>query len=308
MSKKMKEVLDLVQPDVLSEEAKAEILTAFEAAVAEQVKEHVELEVENAIVKLDEEHAVQLEKLLKAIDADHSEKLQRLLETIDTDHCKKLQYILDRQKALLTEDAQQFKDQLVTQLKSYLGLFLDKAVPKADIVEAVQNKQARLKLEQMRSMLSIDDDFVNESIQSAMTESKTELEGLKEELNENLKENIKLSQEVKAVKAELLIERATVNFPKEKRDRISQTLKGKDPEYITENLDYVVKMYDRDQEMLQEKVADAGKKESKTLSAKLDVPPSVVKNNEMLNEGVGVGKDTRVSEYVDGLKKQDGKK
>ena len=95
---KINEVLDQIGSDVLSEETKKLLSAAFDEGVTTQVNEKIELEVKNAIQRLDEEHATQLEILLETIDKDHTSKLQAVLQKIDEDHTQKLKYYITSNK------------------------------------------------------------------------------------------------------------------------------------------------------------------------------------------------------------------
>jgi hypothetical protein len=83
-------IIPAIDTNVLNEEAASAIAEAFETAVNEKVNAQVELQVEGALSKQDEEHASKLGKLLEAIDADHSEKLKKVVNAINENHASKL--------------------------------------------------------------------------------------------------------------------------------------------------------------------------------------------------------------------------
>jgi hypothetical protein len=78
-------------------------------------------------------------------------------------------------------------------------------------------------------------------------------------------------------------------------------LRGKDPEYITENFDYVVKMFERDDEEHKELVVEQATKSSKIITEKVDTPV-----NSKIDESVSSDStDGAVSEYLGAMKRQD---
>jgi hypothetical protein len=52
----------------------------------------------------------------------------------------------------------------------------------------------------------------------------------------------------KQAQAELLLEQKTIDLPDDKKAYVKKVLAEKDPEYIKENFDYVVEMFERDQQ------------------------------------------------------------
>lgn len=287
------EVIGQIGSDVLTEDTKKLLTDAFNQAVDAKLNERLELEVTAALQKLDEQHASALEKLLGDVDKDHSQKLQAVLAKIDEDHTKKLQYLIQKNNTIIEEDAKNFKDQLVKQLSNYLDLYLEKAVPSESIQEAVQNKRAEKILTEIKQLVVVDEQFSNETVKEAIADGKKTIDSLKNELNEAVKDNIKLSQEMKSIKANLLLEQNTKDFSKEKKDYVLRVLAGKDPEYITENMSYVVKMFEKEEE---EVVDDLAEQEvSKAAKATTDVPSKKTLINEQNDPKAN---KSPVSEYL----------
>ena len=298
------DVLDQIGEDVLSADTKTMLVEAFTESVEQQATQRLEAEVTAALQLLDEQHTEQLTQLLDAIDTDHTAKLQGVIKKIDEDHSGKLTYLVKKYQKVITEDAKQFKGQLVKQLSNYLDLYLEEAVPKQDLAEAVSNKQAQRALNEIKQIISVDDEFISETIREAVLDGKQQIDGLKEELNEVVKNNIRINQESKSARAELVLEKATANFAKDKRVFVKKTLRGKDPDYITENLDYVVKMFDRDETEAKDLLTEQGKKGAK--SKVVDIPKSRVNNDQLITENSDQSVEGgSVTNYLQSLQKQD---
>lgn len=294
------EILTKIGSDVLTEDTKKLLTDAFSQAIDAKVNERLELEVTAALQKLDEQHSSSLEKLLGDLDRDHTSKLQAVLGKIDEDHTKKLEYVIERGNKLVQEDASTFKSQLVKQLSNYLDLYLEKAVPNEKIEEAVQNKQAGRIVNEIKKLVSIDEQFVNETVKEAVADGKKTIDTLKSELNEAIKDNIRLNQETKGAKASLILEQTTKDFSKEKKDYVMRVLAGKDPEYITENVSYVIKMFEKEEDDTIEDVAAVETKAAAT--ATVETPALITEAKDAQKA------ETPVAGYLDALSTFDKKK
>ena len=302
MKPKIQDVLNQISEDVLTDDSKKMLTEAFDEAVNEAVSEKLQLEVTSALETLDGEHSVKLEQLLEAIDSDHSQKLMAVLEKIDADHTEKLQFLVKKHDKDLKEDAAMFKENLLAQLSNYVDLYLEKTIPHDQLQEAVQNKRAQKILEQMKQLMALDDTFINATIKEAVEDGRKTIDSLKQELNEAVKQNIQTSQALKTKSAELVLEKSTMNLPKEKKQYVMRMLKGKDPEYITENFEYVVKMFDKDDETQQELVTEQATKSSKIMTEKVDTPRI---NKEGDKKVAPAPESEGVGGYLNALERQD---
>ena len=300
---KINDVLDQVGKDILTEDTKKLLAEAFEEAVKASVSEKVTLEVENALKQLDEEHSQKLNKLLESIDGDHTKKLMVVLEKIDIDHTQKLQKLVEYYKRVMAEDANVFKKQLVEKVSNYLDLYIADKIPQAEIQEAVQNVKARKMVDQIKQIVSLDDEYISETIKEAVEDGAKTIEELRKELNEAMKTNIEVAQAKKNVSAQLIIEKKTAGFSKDKKDFVVRVLRDKDPEVIEENFNYVLKMFEKEESENKETILEESKKTSKTVSGKVDVPVSKIKDTSLVTESNG----DSVGEYLKVLTKQDGK-
>lgn len=302
MKNKIEDVLSQISEDILTEDSKKMLAEAFEDAVKAAVTERLDLEVNGALQKLDDDHSVKLEQLLEAIDADHTQKLVAVLDRVDEDHTEKLQFLIKRNEKILREDAAAFKESLINQLSNYIELYVEKAVPYGELKEAVENKKAQKILDQMKQMMALDDSFINGTIKEAVADGQKTIQSLKQELNEAIKQNIQITQSLKAKGAELVLEKSTAGLAKEKKQYVMRMLKDKDPEYIVENFDYVVKMFNKDEEEKKELVTEQATKSSKTITEKVDTPP---RSDRKPDEKASVPEGEGVSEYLSAMKRQD---
>ncbi len=270
----IKEQLKKVASDVLTEDTLDGIQEAFNQSVQEKSEKLAELRVEKALIEQDEEHAVKLEKLLEAIDADHTSKLHRVVKAIDTNHSQKLVALAEKFKGELDTDADTFKESVIDNISNYLDLYIEKVIPAEDIQEAVKNKHAASLLENLRKTLSIDSALANEQIRDAVMDGKKQIDESTAEV-EKLKHNNKvLAETLQVEKAKLTLEQLTSGLPAVKKRHIEKVLDGKSAEFITENFQYTLDMFDKTEtqklDQLREQVAPktpadrpvAGKKET----------------------------------------------
>jgi len=258
---KIKDTLAAQFGDLLTEDTLNIVQEAFDAAVETKVTEKVDLEVKAAVTKLDEDHGTKLQQLVEAIDEDHTNKLQKLVETIDFDHAVKLQRILakidedhaeklqavvDKYEKVIGESAEEFRGRLVEEISNYMDLYLEKNVPTEQIQEAVENIKSRKLIEQIRSLVGVNEEFIDTEVKEALSESKEIIGSLKKELNESVLLNTRLNHSLQKANAAIILEQKTKELPEAIKAFAKKVLSGKTPEYIEENFSYVVELYDNE--------------------------------------------------------------
>ena len=297
----IKELIKSIDPDVITEETATVIAEAFEKAVEEKSKARTELEVKNALINLDEEHAVKLQKLIDAIDLDHTNKLQQVVSAINENHAAKLKKVLRKYDTLVEERAQQFSSKLVGEISTYLDLYLEKAIPSLQLEEAVANTYAKNTLSKIKKLISIDPEYINENVKEALTTGKRAIDDLKSQLNESVKDNIRINQELKQTKAALILEAKAKDLPQRKKDYVTRLLSNKDAQYIEENFNYVVEMFEKDELELADDVTENATARAVTR----DVAPAQTSIIEESVSSTDSSRDDSVSGYLTIMKQQE---
>lgn len=272
----------------LSEESLAEIQKAIESKVQEKVKVHVE----KALVEQDELYSNKLSQLLEAIDKDHSQKLEKVVEAIDSDRANKLIKVIKKYENALNEDANDFKTQLVESISNYLDLYLDEKIPTADIQEAVRNKKAKFVLESLRSHLAVDAALEKDSIKEAILDGKSQINEASSKLESVITENNTLKNELNKVKADLLIEQRTVDLNEQQKKYLKKVFSNKTPEFISENFDYTLKLFDKKSDIRLESLKQEALNESTNVDRVV-----LEQSQEVINE------DVQLSPYLQELRK-----
>ena len=116
----IKQQLEKVASDVLTEETLESIEQSFNEAVQSKADELAQLRIEKALIEQDEEHSIKLEKLLEAIDADHTTKLEKVVEALDSTHAEKLRTVVEKFRTEIDQDAKVFKEGLIDKISNYL--------------------------------------------------------------------------------------------------------------------------------------------------------------------------------------------
>lgn len=225
----------------LSEEAQAEI----QAALEKKVQEKVQIHVEKALTEQDDLYSKKLTQLLEAIDKDHSAKLEKVVEALDSDRTNKLKLVIQKYERVLNEDAPKFKEQLVESISDYLDAYLNEVVPAADIQEAVKNKKAMMVLEGIRNHLAVTSALEKENIKEAILDGKAQINEASSKLESVVTENAQLKNELAQLKANLLIEQRTAALDEQQKNYMKKVFTGKTPEFITENFDYTLKLFNK---------------------------------------------------------------
>jgi hypothetical protein len=296
----LKALLEKMDKSVINEETAKEIAEAFETAVNEKVESRLALQLEGALSKQDEDHAQKLTKLLEAIDADHSEKLQTVVSAINENHTAKLESISSFYKNALNEKAEAFSNKILTDISSYLDLYVEKLIPTEQLQEAVENVTAKKKLQEIRKMVGIDSSYINEEIQNTLTEGKKTIDDLNQKLRKSLNEQQQLLEKVQTIEASMILEEKTKNFSKTKKDFIVKLLGDKSKTYINENFNYVVEMFESGEDEKTNNLAEEAKQKALSLNAKVPATNVISESNtSTANESV-------VGGYLSELKKSEG--
>ena len=225
----------------LSEESMTEIQNAIET----KVKEKVQIHVQKALVEQDELYANKLQQLIEAIDKDHSAKLEKVVEAIDSDRAEKLKLVIQKYENALTQDANAFKEKLVESISDYLDAYLEEVIPAEEVKEAVRNKKAVKVLEGLRAHLAVDAALEKESIKDAILDGKSQIDEASKKLESVVTENAQLKNHLGKVQATLLIETKTAALDEQQKKYIKKVFADKSPEFINENFDYTLKLFNK---------------------------------------------------------------
>ena len=270
------DVLKEAAGDILTEEVLEQIETIFN----EQVEEKATLRVEKALVEQDETHAEKLEKLLEAIDSDHTTKLEKIIEAIDQNHGQKLVTIVKKYESAINENADEFKNTLVESISTYLEEYLEEQVPLESITEAVRNKKAVTVLEDLRKNLAVNFALSKDYIKDAIHDGKQQLDEASETANSLQEQNTQLVDEVSTLKSHILLNEKAADLPEEKKKYVFRILQDKSVDFITENFDYTLRLFDKTEEQKLEEY----KQEAKTQTQTQNVDRPILEQTEQTSE------------------------
>lgn len=226
---------------ILNEES----LEAIEQAFNEEVEKRAELREQAALELQDKEYSEKLIKVLEAIDQDKTRKLRKVVEAIDRNNAIKLKKVIKKYNKALTGDALTFKESVVKHISDYLELYIEELIPQSAINEAVKNKKAYTVLEGLRSQLSIGSSLLDESVRTAVIDGKQQIDSLQNKLHEKEQELKQLSENYRLVAANLLLEQKSAGLPAKKKEYLKKVLGSRSVEFINENFDYTLKLYDK---------------------------------------------------------------
>lgn len=258
------DVLKEAAGDILTEDVLEQIETIFN----ESVEQRVALQVEKALVEQDESHAQKLEKLLEAIDADHTAKLEKIVEAIDQNHSQKLSAVVKKYESAVGGDADEFKNTLVESISTYLDEFLEEHIPTESVEQAVKNKKALTVLEGLRKDLAVNFALSKDYIKDAIEDGKQQLDESAAQAAQLSEENSQLGARVRQLESHILLTEKTADLPEEKAKYIYRVLSEKSTDFINENFDYTLKLFDRTEEEKLEQY----KKQAETKAESVDRP------------------------------------
>lgn len=233
----MKDILTNDTKKVLSEGSLDKIEDAFNTKMS--------LAVEAALAEQDSLYAEKLKELMRAIDSDHSSKLKRIVEAVDKNNASKLVKVVKRYEGELNSNAESFKNTLVESISDYLEEFVEESIPTEAIAEATKNNTAMKVLSNLRSVLAIDTALMQESVKEAVVDGRTQIETLAERVQELEKENAEIKESYITTKTALVLENKTSKLPEQKKQYIKRVLSDKSPEFIEENFDYTLRLFEK---------------------------------------------------------------
>ena len=237
-------ILKEATKDILTED----VLKEIEAAFNTTVNERVQLHVEKALSEQDEDYSKKLETLVEAIDADHTAKLKKVVEAVDADRAAKLKTVIEKYEAAINNEASSFKDTMVDKISKYLDLYIDEKLPVATVNEAVKNKRAFAILEDLRKVLSVDMALAKDNIRDAVVDGKKKIDEAAGQLEAALKQVKELTEENKKLASKLVLEEKVSDLDSDRKTYMKKMLSGKSPEFIKENYDYTLKMFEKTEE------------------------------------------------------------
>jgi len=275
----IKDLLKESTQDALSEENLQKLQEAVEDKAKEIAKGEYDLKLEAALAKQDAEYAEKLETFLEDIDEDHTSKMESLVEGISQKHFGMLNDLIKKYKADYVTECTSFKDQLVTKIDKFFDIVVEEQIPKAELKEAVENVRSKVVLEKIAEIIGIDKIQQNTIVKEGIIEAKTEIDSLLEE-NEKLKVERKklISEKVRVERKDLLSEK-TVGLPKVKRQYINKVLGNKSLEFINENFEYTLALFDSEEGESNEVLKEQATKQTKTISENIDRTEKVVEES-----------------------------
>lgn len=289
---KIEQLLKEATKDILSNESLQKLTEAFSAIVTKTADEKAKLQVEAALVKQDAEYTEKLKVVLENIDKDHSEKMATLIEKLDEDRTSKLKRVVEaydaKVKAYETgykKDAKLFKESVIKNVSKFLDKNLEKHVPQDMLKEAVENTRSRLILRKIADLISVNEIALNEKFVDALKDGKRQIDESNAKIEELTKKlNLVTENSLKNEAKTFLIEQ-TKSFPKAKKNYVLRMLEGKNVEFIKENFNYVVELFDKDED---DEIEGAKKSStSRVINENIDVS-KVEKTEKTINESVEV--------------------
>jgi len=244
MENNITKVLREATKDILTEDVLKEIEAAFDATVNERVQIHVE----KALTEQDADYSKKLETLVEAIDTDHTNKLKKVVEAIDTDRASKLKTVVEKYEAALKDEANSFKNNIVDNVSKYLDIYLEEKLPLSEIKEAVKNKKALAVLENLRTNLSVDMALAKDNIRDAIVDGKKKIDEAAGQLEAANKQVTTLAEENRKLLSEVLLEKRVSDLDENKKTYMRKMLGSKSPEFIKENFNYTLKLYEKTEE------------------------------------------------------------
>jgi hypothetical protein len=293
----LKELLKESTKDMLSEDNLEKIQKLFEESVNEKVEkkldEKKQVYVESALAKMDEDHAEKLEKILEDIDQDHTDKIKRVVEALENKHTGMLQNLVKKYQVGVKNEISTFKEDMLTKLDKFFDLVVENAVPQEDIQKAVENTHYKKLFEHVSKLLNLGEVTKNDVVREGLLDAKKQIDTLREQVKSLKGEKQKLIKENMQNETKKLLSEKCEGLTRQKKEYIFKVLGNKDVEFINENFDLTLNLYDENEDSNLEELRKSAK--SKVIEENVDRVEEVVEETDDFDG------DPIMESYLDGL-------
>lgn len=289
MLNELKPIFEQIDSSLFTEETIAKISSLIEEKVNEKIQDKIDLAVESALETQDEEVTQKTKHLVetfrKNIDQDHTAKIKFVVEKLNADHMEKLLTLKEKYDNLLKETAVTHKEQLVEATNLFFEKYLDKAIPRQQIMEAARNHHVRNLLEQVREVAGVDETYIHENIKTGILDGKKKMDQL-------LRENAELKKAKDSEASRRFLTEKTKNLPVEVSKFVRARLSNKSFDYIKENFNFVVDLYSKSEN-----------KERKQVSRPIVESAPIYDTRLVTEKTSNPGSNPLTDMYMEGLKK-----
>lgn len=292
MLTELKTIFEKADSEILNEETLKALSTLVEQTVDKKVQDRLVLETEAKLQAMDEDHALRLKKFYEDIDNDHTSKVKLAVEAINKDHIKKLNIIKEKYEEQLKTVANKHRETLVESINKFFNYYIDKNLPKEQILEAAKNKHLEKVIKEAKELLGVDPAFVKENIKSAIKEGKQQIDKLALE-NEQLKKAQLISE------SRRLVLEKTANLPADLAKFVRARLSNRSPEFIKENFKYVVDMYERNEKSEKRSAINEGKNYNVDRARVAD--EIIKESSETVKTGASKSENPQMDMYLEGM-------
>ena len=252
MLTELKAIFEKVDSEILNEDTLKAVSTLIEQTVDKKVSDRIVLETESKLQEMDEDHATKFKQMIKDIDVDHTGKVKTVVEALNKDHINKLHIIKEKYDNQLKNVAIQHRQQLVESINDYLETYIDKNIPAEQIQEAAKNKHLSKIISEAKEILGIDEKYVSANVRTAILDGKAQMDKL-------ARENAELKRAKTIEESKRLVAEKTSNLPTNMAKFVRARFVNKTPEFIKENFQYVVEMYERNEKSEKRSVLNENK-------------------------------------------------
>jgi len=282
-------IFEKLGDDILNDDAKQEITTAFNEAIEAQVKAQVDLNS----VAIEEEAAKKYEAEIKEMEDHTFEEVKKFKASIEE---QTIEAAKEHSEKVIKETAE-FKEEMTDKLDSYIESQLEKAIPE-ELKEAMAQNAIYAPIVEGITKLFADNYLkVDEEGYNTLKEASAELDKAKEKENDLMSEIVAKDAELKALKVEAKINEVTEGLTDEQTERAKVLLKDQD-------LDKIEEHYKSIQNVIIEGVNTDSEKveiETDSISDESEIVDDVIKENEDKDDDNVL---TEMDEYREELDRQ----
>ena len=260
----MKDLVLQLLKDLHSEELiKEEKFNELSASIDDKFKEYKTSVLAEAVDTLEEKKVQAIDEALTKMDEEHADKMTKVIETlkeekeialnsVDADHAEKLQTVIDKYNTELTEGIE-------SKLSDYLDVYLEEVAPKDLIVAGDKLEKLEAFSESIKQLCNVNEISINEEVKEAFEDANEKLSAKDKEINALMIEKIEMSKKIEKIEATSLLETKCEDLSPKMAAYIKTRFADANAEKIEEEINEAIEAFTTEEAEEREKLREDAK-------------------------------------------------
>lgn len=197
-------------------------------ALESQSQEHFEL-----LSQINEKFEEEKNNIIEEYDSTAADKVKKTFDAVEAEREKSLTQVVEHYETKLQSDVNQQRDLVIEGVDKYFDKWLDEKVPHDLIKESARKDYSEELLGKISNLVGYHN-TVDEDIRAGVEDAANQIKQLREENNK--------------LKTEKFITESVKGLPNGQAKFITESLSGKDYDYVKRNLSYTKTLFEKKEE------------------------------------------------------------